>query len=76
MKKVFLALAIIASVACFSSCKKTCSCTVTVLGVSTTIDDIDLNEAKENNSNIKNCKDLGTSGLTFSGVKLAEADCK
>lgn len=56
MKKVVLALAVIATVACFSSCSKTCSCTN---GVTTT------------ETTIKNgkCSDLNTS-TTMAGVTV------
>lgn len=37
MKKVVLALAVIATVACFSSCTKTCVCTNGVTSTETTI---------------------------------------
>ena len=53
MKKVFLALAMIASVACFTSCNKSCTCTMYIAGnVAYTNDDVDPGDNK--------CKDLNT----------------
>lgn len=37
MKKVVLALAVVATVACFSSCTKTCVCTTGMTSTETTI---------------------------------------
>lgn len=75
MKKVFLALAVIAACASFASCKKTCECTVTVLGVSTSYE-VNLDDVKKDDSSIKRCKDLNNSGVTVSGTNLANATCK
>lgn len=61
MKKVLLALAIIATAACFTSCNKKCDCKVTVLGVSTTYEDLSVDEVNEKfGTDIKKCSDLNS----------------
>ena len=51
MKKIVLALAVIATVACFSSCNKKCTCKTYVAGVVTATDeDIEIDKDKK-------CKD-------------------
>lgn len=66
MKKVFLALAVIATVACMTSCDKKCSCTV---GNTTT--EIELDDLKTTYAyagiEINKCSDV-----TITGV----VDCK
>ena len=69
MKKVFLALAVIATVACFSSCNKTCSCTTYALGqqIGNPVE-VDLS----NYEGVKNCSDLpqhNYSNATETGIK-------
>ena len=59
MKKVFLALAVIATVACFSSCNKTCTCKTYVAGVATE-SEVSLDDLKKDNENIKKCSDVNT----------------
>lgn len=60
MKKVFLALAVIATVACMASCKKTCTCTTTVMGVSVE-DEIDLDQMNEKYGvDVKKCSDMNS----------------
>ena len=71
MKKVVLALGLVAMMASFASCSKTCKCTFTVAGVSTTVEDIDISD----NDDVKKCKDLNDS-YTYKGTKIANADCK
>lgn len=45
MKKVFLALAVVATVAMFSSCNKTCTCKTYTLGeVTATTEDVELGD--------------------------------
>jgi hypothetical protein len=54
MKKVLLALAVIATVACFSSCKKTCSCTTYAAGSVVSTTEVDLSKYE----GVKKCSDL------------------
>ncbi len=54
MKKVLLALAVIATVACFSSCKKTCTCTTYAAGSVVSTNEVSL----ENYDNVKKCSEL------------------
>ncbi|MCQ2260487.1 MAG: hypothetical protein MJZ77_03725 [Bacteroidales bacterium] len=42
MKKIVLALAVIATVACFSSCNKVCTCKTYVAGVVTLTNEVEL----------------------------------
>lgn len=67
MKKVFLVLAVIASIACFTSCKKTCTCTYSVLGVSTTTE-VNLDDYEDVNS----CSDL--TNINVAGVATAKCE--
>ena len=73
MKKVLLALSVIATVACFSSCTKKCDCKVFVAGVSTeneyTIDELN----KSFGTDYKKCKDFNNV-VEIAGVK-AGTDC-
>lgn len=56
MKKVLLALAAIAVVACFSSCNKHCTCKTYVAGVVTvTNEDVELDK-----DSYKKCSDMNT----------------
>lgn len=56
MKKVFLALAAIAAVACMTSCNKTCTCKTYVMGVvATTTEDVELDK-----DSYKKCSDMNT----------------
>ncbi|MBP5536200.1 MAG: hypothetical protein J6X62_05340 [Bacteroidales bacterium] len=71
MKKVILTLAVIAAVACMSSCNKKCTCTTKVNGeVQSTIEDIDITK----NDNISKCKDMNSS-VTILG-QTTETKCK
>jgi hypothetical protein len=54
MKKVLLALAVIETVACFSSCKKTCSCTTYAAGAVVSTTEVDLSKYE----GVKKCSDL------------------
>lgn len=73
MKKVFLALALVATVACFSSCNKKCNCLVYVAGVSTE-EEFTLDELNEKfNTDYKKCSDLNNV-VEVMGVK-AGTDC-
>jgi len=56
MKKVVLALAVIATVACFSACSKTCTCSNGITSTETTIKS-------------GKCSDLNTS-TTMAGVTV------
>lgn len=54
MKKVILALGVIATVACFTSCNRTCTCKTYAAGVViATADDVELESGKK-------CSDLNT----------------
>jgi len=54
MKKIVLALAVVATVACFSSCKKTCTCKTYLLGqVTATAEDVELGDNDK-------CSDMNT----------------
>ncbi|MBQ0159490.1 MAG: hypothetical protein MJZ99_03050 [Bacteroidales bacterium] len=54
MKKIVLALAVIATVACFSSCNKKCTCKTYAAGVVvTTTEDVELD-----GKTYKKCSDL------------------
>lgn len=56
MKKVFLALAVIATVACMASCNKTCTCKTYAAGVVvTTTEDVELDK-----DTYKKCSDMNT----------------
>lgn len=56
MKKVVLALAVIATVACFSSCSKNCSCKVWLNGNVQSTYEVSKDKLPEG----KKCKDLST----------------
>ena len=63
MKKVVLTLAVMATVACFASCKKTCNCkTYDPTGKVTSEEEVELADGKDN------CADM-TTGLTMGEVK-------
>ena len=47
MKKVVLTLAVIASVACFTYCKKTCTCKTYVMGEVKSEEEVDLADGKD-----------------------------
>ena len=73
MKKIFLAIAVIATVACLSSCNKKCNCLVYAAGVSTE-QEFSLDELNEQaGTNYKKCSDLNTV-VEVAGVK-AGTDC-
>ena len=64
MKKVLLALAVVATVACFSSCNKKCTCKTYALGVVTsTTEDVELDK-----DSYKKCSDMNTI-VTIEGTK-------
>ncbi len=64
MKKIVLALAVIATVACFSSCNKHCTCKTYVAGVvTTTTEDVELDK-----DTYKKCSDMNTI-VTVAGTK-------
>jgi len=54
MKKVLLALAAVAMVACLSSCKKTCTCTSYVGGSVVSTTEVNLSDYND----VKKCSDL------------------
>ena len=73
MKKIVLALAVIATVACFSSCNKKCNCKVYAGGTSTE-QEFTLDELNEQfNTDYKKCTDLNTV-VEIAGIK-AGTDC-
>lgn len=60
MKKILLSLAFVATVACFASCAKNCTCTVYVDGLSTE-EEFSLDELNEKyNLDLKKCSDMNT----------------
>lgn len=70
MKKVFLALAAIATVACMVSCNKTCTCKTYALGVVvTTTEDVELDK-----DSYKKCSDMNT--VVMVGDKKNGIECQ
>jgi len=73
MKKIVLALAVIATVACFSSCNKKCNCKVFAGGTYTETE-FSLDELNEKyNLDIKKCSDMNNVA-EIGGVKMG-TDC-
>lgn len=72
MKKVLLSLAVVATVACFASCSKTCSCKAYVNGNVSEEWEVDLDDV--NDDNVKKCSDLNTV-IELGGLK-AGTECK
>ena len=73
MKKVLLALAVVATVACFSSCNKKCNCKVYVNGISSE-QELSIDELNEKyNLDIKKCSDMNNV-VEVGGVKMG-TDC-
>lgn len=64
MKKVILAIGIIAMMGCFASCKKTCVCTTTVAGVQTGTTETTITSGS--------CEDMNTT--TTAGI-TAKTEC-
>ena len=62
MKKVVLTLAVMATVACFASCKKTCNCKTYVADKVTNEEEVDLADGKDK------CADM-TTGVQMGDVK-------
>ncbi len=62
MKKVVLALGVIAMMGAFCSCKKTCSCTMSVAGISQTT------EVNMKDYNVKKCSEL--TKITQNGITI------
>lgn len=62
MKKVFLALAVIATVACFSSCNKKCTCTVGNVSAEYDLEDLQTTYAYAGIT-IDKCSDVTISGV-------------
>lgn len=75
MKKIALAVAAVAVVACLASCSKKCNCTTYAAG-SSTESEFDLEELQEKypDANIKKCSDLNTK-VEIAGV-AAGIECK
>ncbi|MCQ2297847.1 MAG: hypothetical protein MJZ51_04395 [Bacteroidales bacterium] len=70
MKKVFLALAAIAAVACMTSCNKTCTCKTYAMGVvMTTTEDVELDK-----DSYKKCSDMNT--VVMIGDKKNGLECE
>lgn len=57
MKKVFLALAVIATVACFTSCSKTCTCKTAAGEVEYKLDDLNAALKQAGFKEVKKCSD-------------------
>lgn len=73
MKKILLSLAVIATVACFSSCNKKCNCMYYVNGTSTE-QEYSLDELNEKYGlDIKKCSDMNNV-VEIGGFK-AGVDC-
>ncbi len=73
MKKVLIAMAVVAMAASFASCNKTCTCSTYVNGEiveNLTVNDIDISD----NDQIKKCSDMNTS-VTLLG-NTTEVKCK
>lgn len=64
MKKVILAIGVIALMGCFASCKKTCVCTSTVSGFSPTTTETTISSGS--------CSDLNSSTTTMGVVTKTE----
>lgn len=62
MKKVFLALAVIATVACMSSCAKKCTCTVGNVSAEYELDDLKTTYAYAG-IEISKCSDVTITGV-------------
>lgn len=70
MKKVVLALAVIATVACFSSCNKTCTCKTYAAGVVMKTVEGDLDK-----DTYKKCSDMNTVA-DIAGVGKTGIECE
>ncbi|MBP5326821.1 MAG: hypothetical protein J6Y98_02770 [Bacteroidales bacterium] len=62
MKKIVLALAVIATVACFSSCSKKCTCKMPTGEVTYDLDEMN-EQFKQYGVQIDKCTDLNISGI-------------
>lgn len=61
MKKVVLALAVVAMVGCFASCKKTCSCTTYVAGVAQNPVEVNLDDMEATfKVKVDKCSDMNS----------------
>jgi len=69
MKKLLIVLAAAGMLFAMSSCKKTCTCTVTVAGV-TTSTEVNLDDYKD--QDVKKCSDLGSANIPG----FANYECK
>ncbi len=70
MKKIVLALAVIAVAACFASCNKHCTCKTYALGVVvSTQEDIEIESGKK-------CADMGTIFSDDEGNNKTGVQCK
>lgn len=74
MKKIVLALAAIAMVGVFSSCKKNCDCTYKILGQEATVT-YKLEDLQKGDSNIKKCSDV-KENASINGTTYAGMSCK
>ena len=73
MKKIVLALAVIATVACFSSCNKKCNCVYYANNTSTEVE-YSIDELNEKyNLDIKKCSDMNNVA-EIGGIKMG-TDC-
>ena len=64
MKKVILAIGVIALMGCFASCKKTCVCTTTMAGLQPTTTETTISSGS--------CSDLNSSTTTMGVVSKTE----
>lgn len=71
MKKVFLAIAVVAAVACFSSCKKNCVCnaTYTIMGETMKVGPMTIEDQK-------NCDDVDVPAAWSGFGASLKMDCK
>lgn len=66
MKKVVLALAVIATVVCFSSCTKKCNCKTSTEGFTPTTQEVTIKNGK--------CSDMNTSSTTMGITTKTECE--
>lgn len=69
MKKLLVILVAVSLLFAMSSCKKTCTCTVTAMGVTTTTE---VNLKDYENYDVKKCSDLGSANIPG----MVSYDCK
>ena len=75
MKKVILSLAVIATMGCFASCKKTCDCTTYLLGSEINTYSATLETLQEVYPNATKCSDITPVTSDLLGGKNGD-ECK